>query len=141
MKEGDHVLTIFNGECGVELLQWLLLLQPNKGWYMFSWRYDELESFCKFMDSLIDLSPPDALQGASSFNSRIKHKLQIILAPLFASVYLHGSARDGDAIDIIEHQVEQQRRKKKMWNKKRLLQSSTNKVKKEENTNVSDSYA
>ncbi|PWA81790.1 FAD/NAD(P)-binding oxidoreductase family protein [Artemisia annua] len=40
-------------------------------------RYEkQLENFCKFMDPLIDSSPPEAHQGASSFNSRIKHKLQ-----------------------------------------------------------------
>ncbi|GKE19611.1 hypothetical protein Tco_1427188, partial [Tanacetum coccineum] len=29
----------------------------------------QLESFCKFMDPLIDSSPPEAHQSASSFNS------------------------------------------------------------------------
>nr|XP_043615447.1 pyridine nucleotide-disulfide oxidoreductase domain-containing protein 2 [Erigeron canadensis] len=40
-------------------------------------RYEkQLEKFCKFMDPLIDSSPPEAHQGVSSFNSRLKHKLQ-----------------------------------------------------------------
>ncbi|KAK9054232.1 hypothetical protein SSX86_025310 [Deinandra increscens subsp. villosa] len=40
-------------------------------------RYEsQLEQFCKFMDPLIDSSPPEAHQGVSSFNSRLKHKLQ-----------------------------------------------------------------
>nr|GEX53754.1 pyridine nucleotide-disulfide oxidoreductase domain-containing protein 2 [Tanacetum cinerariifolium] len=39
-------------------------------------RYEkQLESFCKFMDPLIDSSPPEAHQGVSSFNSRIKRIL------------------------------------------------------------------
>ncbi|CAI9282560.1 unnamed protein product [Lactuca saligna] len=37
---------------------------------------DQLEKFCKFMDPLIDSSPPEVHQGVSSFNSRLKHKLQ-----------------------------------------------------------------
>ncbi|XP_024978257.1 pyridine nucleotide-disulfide oxidoreductase domain-containing protein 2 [Cynara cardunculus var. scolymus] len=40
-------------------------------------RYEnQLETFCKFMDPLIDSSPPEAHQGVSSFNARLKHKLQ-----------------------------------------------------------------
>ncbi|KAJ0500182.1 putative FAD/NAD(P)-binding domain superfamily [Helianthus annuus] len=40
-------------------------------------RYEnQLEKFCRFMDPLIDSSPPEAHQGVSSFNSRLKHKLQ-----------------------------------------------------------------
>ncbi|KAI3500067.1 hypothetical protein L1887_35882 [Cichorium endivia] len=40
-------------------------------------RYEkQLENFCKFMDPLIDSSPPEVHQGVSSFNSRLKHKLQ-----------------------------------------------------------------
>lgn len=40
-------------------------------------RYEnQLENFCKFMDPLIDSSPPETHQGVSSFNARLKHKLQ-----------------------------------------------------------------
>ncbi|KAL4582603.1 hypothetical protein LXL04_007158 [Taraxacum kok-saghyz] len=36
---------------------------------------NQLEKFCKFMDPLIDSSPPEVHQGVSSFNSRLKHRL------------------------------------------------------------------
>ncbi|XP_022896300.1 pyridine nucleotide-disulfide oxidoreductase domain-containing protein 2-like isoform X2 [Olea europaea var. sylvestris] len=40
-------------------------------------RYEnQLENFCKFMDPLLDSSPPETLQGISSFNGRMKSKLQ-----------------------------------------------------------------
>ncbi|XP_022870339.1 pyridine nucleotide-disulfide oxidoreductase domain-containing protein 2-like isoform X2 [Olea europaea var. sylvestris] len=40
-------------------------------------RYEnQLENFCKFMDPLLDSSPPESLQGISSFNARMKSKLQ-----------------------------------------------------------------
>ncbi|CAA3017165.1 pyridine nucleotide-disulfide oxidoreductase domain-containing 2-like isoform X1 [Olea europaea subsp. europaea] len=40
-------------------------------------RYEnQLENFCKFMDPLLDSSPPETLQGISSFNARMKSKLQ-----------------------------------------------------------------
>lgn len=39
-------------------------------------RYEnQIESFCKFMDPLLDSSTPETLQGDSSFNSRMKNKL------------------------------------------------------------------
>ncbi|KAM7529714.1 hypothetical protein LguiB_033124 [Lonicera macranthoides] len=39
-------------------------------------RYEnQLENFCKFMDPLLDSSPPETLQGNPSFSSRMKNKL------------------------------------------------------------------
>ena len=46
-------------------------------YWLFIYRYEnQLENFCKFMDPLIDSSPPETHQGVSSFNARLKHKLQ-----------------------------------------------------------------
>ncbi|KAK6150896.1 hypothetical protein DH2020_015828 [Rehmannia glutinosa] len=40
-------------------------------------RYENLlENFCKFMDPLLDSSPPEKLQEVSSFNARMKDNLQ-----------------------------------------------------------------
>ncbi|KAK6125533.1 hypothetical protein DH2020_040724 [Rehmannia glutinosa] len=40
-------------------------------------RYENLlENFCKFMDPLLDSSPPEKLQEVSSFNTRMKDNLQ-----------------------------------------------------------------
>ncbi|KAF5752978.1 pyridine nucleotide-disulfide oxidoreductase domain-containing protein 2 [Tripterygium wilfordii] len=39
-------------------------------------RYEnQLENFCKFMDPLLDLPPPESLQAVSSFNDRFKDKI------------------------------------------------------------------
>lgn len=40
-------------------------------------RYEsQLENFCKFMDPLLDSSPPEKLHEAASFNYRVKDNLQ-----------------------------------------------------------------
>lgn len=40
-------------------------------------RYEnQLDKFCKFLDPLLDSSPPETLQGNSSFNARLHNKLE-----------------------------------------------------------------
>ncbi|XP_047952615.1 pyridine nucleotide-disulfide oxidoreductase domain-containing protein 2 isoform X2 [Salvia hispanica] len=67
-------------------------------------RYErELENFCKFMDPLLDSSPPEKLQEAASFNFRMKDNLQksVFWAQLMQRAVAMGNKELLDFMDLL----------------------------------------
>ncbi|KAL1536330.1 pyridine nucleotide-disulfide oxidoreductase domain-containing protein 2 [Salvia divinorum] len=67
-------------------------------------RYErELENFCKFMDPLLDSSPPEKLQEVASFNSRLKNNLQksVFWAQLMQRAVAMGQKELLDFMDLL----------------------------------------
>ncbi|KAG6392922.1 hypothetical protein SASPL_147151 [Salvia splendens] len=63
----------------------------------------ELENFCKFMDPLLDSSPPEKLQEVASFNSRMKDNLQksVFWAQLMQRAVSMGQKELLDFMDLL----------------------------------------
>ncbi|XP_022892659.1 pyridine nucleotide-disulfide oxidoreductase domain-containing protein 2-like isoform X1 [Olea europaea var. sylvestris] len=67
-------------------------------------RYENpLENFCKFMDPLLDSSPPETLQRISSFNARMKSKLQksVFWAHCLRRALVMGQKQIVDFMDLL----------------------------------------
>lgn len=54
-----------------------VIFKSNKFFFFFLlYRYEkQLERFCGFMDPLLDSTPPESLQSASSFNDKLSNKM------------------------------------------------------------------
>ncbi|XP_054825057.1 uncharacterized protein LOC129322728 isoform X2 [Prosopis cineraria] len=65
-------------------------------------RYEkQLESFCKFMDLVLDSAPPESLQRKTSFNEQMKNKIQ---NSVFWANFLRQAASSGqkDMADVLK---------------------------------------
>ncbi|KAK4262173.1 hypothetical protein QN277_027759 [Acacia crassicarpa] len=67
-------------------------------------RYEkQLESFCKFMDLVLDSAPPESLQYKSSFNEQMKNKIQnsVFWANLLRQAASLGQKDMVDFLDLV----------------------------------------